>query len=98
MHKDPIKFRYITSGAQSSLKQLSVTVGLILQRCLKIAKNHSAYQNRYYPRNDYYVINSNSDVLQFMFNSNLYSGYKSLTTFDFSTLYTFIPYLQLKDN
>ena len=75
MHKGPIKFRYITSGAQSSLKQLSVTVGLILQRCLKIAKNHSAYHNRYYPRNDYYyVIDSNSDVLQFMFNSNLYSG------------------------
>ena len=87
MHKEPIKFRYITSGAQSSLKQLSVTIGLILQRCLKIAKNHSAYHNRYYPRNDYYVINSNSDVLQFMFNSNLYSGYKLLATFDFSTLY-----------
>ena len=86
MYKDPIKFRYITSGAQSSLKQLSVTVGLILQRCLKIAKNHSAYHNRYYPRNDFYVIDSNSDVLQFMFNSNLYSGYKSLTTFNFSTL------------
>ena len=98
MHKDPIKFRYITSGAQSSLKQLSVTVGLILQRCLKIAKNHSAYHNRYYPRNDYYVIDSNSDVLQFMFNSNLYSGYKSLTTFDFSTVYTSIPHAQLKDN
>ena len=77
---------------------LSVTIGLILQRCLKIAKNHSAYHNRYYPRNDYYVINSNSDVLQFMFNSNLYSGYKSLTTFDFSTLYTSIPHPQLKDN
>ena len=97
-HKDPIKFRYITSGAQSSLKQLSVTVGLILQTCLKIAKNHSAYHNRYYPRNDYYVIDSNSDVLQFMFNSNLYSGYKSLTTFDFSTMYTSIPHAQLKDN
>ena len=33
-----------------------------------------------------------------MFNSNLYSGYKSLTTFDFSTLYTSIPHPQLKDN
>ena len=98
MYKDPIKFRYITSGAPSSLKQLSATVGLILQRYLKIAKNHSAYHNRYYPRNDYYVIDSNSDVLQFMFNSNLDSGYKSLTTFDFSTLYTSIPHPQLKDN
>ena len=33
-----------------------------------------------------------------MFNSKLYSGYKSLTTFDFSTLYTSIPHPQLKDN
>ena len=77
---------------------LSVTIGLILQRCLKIAKNHSAHHNRYYPRNDYYVIDSNSYLLQFMFNSNLYSGYKALTTFDFSTLYTSIPHPQLKDN
>ena len=98
MYKNPIKFRFITSGTQSLLKQLSVTVGVILQRCPKIAKNHSAYHNRYYPRNDYYVIDSNSDVLQFMFNSNLYSFYKSLTTFDFSTLYTSIPHAQLKDN
>ena len=63
-----------------------------------MSKNYSAYHNRYYPSNDYYVLDSNSDVLQFMFNSNLYSGYKSLTTFDFSTLYNSIPHAQLKDN
>ena len=33
-----------------------------------------------------------------MFNSDLHSGYKSLTNFDFSTLYTSIPHSQLKDN
>ena len=41
------------------------------------------------------VIDSNSNVLDFMFNNNLYSGRKGLTTFDFSTLYTSIPHFQL---
>ena len=98
MHKNPVKFRFITSGAQSSLKQLSIAVGLVLQKGLKVAKNNSLYVNNFYPRNDHYVIDSNSDVLDFMFDNNLYSGRKGLTTFDFSTLYTSIPHFQLKDN
>ena len=98
MHKDPIKFRFITSGRDSSLKQLSVAIGLCLQRGLKIARNHSKYSNFFHRRNDYYVIDSNQDVLDFMFSNNLESGRKSVSTFDFSTLYTSIPHDQLKCN
>ena len=73
MHKNPIKFRFITSGRDSSLKQLSVAIGLCLQRGLKIARNHSKYSNFFHRRNDFYVIGSNQDVLDFMFSSNLES-------------------------
>ena len=45
MHKNSIKFRFISSGRDSSLKQLSVAIGLCLQRGLKIARNHSKYSN-----------------------------------------------------
>ena len=98
MHKDPIKFRFITAGSNSSLKQLSVLVGYCLQKCLKVAKNHSDYVNRFYSRNDFYVIDSNKDPLEFMFKNNLSYCRKSISTFDFSTLFTSIPHDQLKDN
>jgi hypothetical protein len=98
MHKNPIKFRFITSGKNTSLTQLSVAVGLCLQRGLRIAKNHSKYSNNFHRRNDFYVIDSNQDVLDFMFENNFMSGRKSITTFDFSTLYTSIPHDQLKVN
>ena len=98
MHKTPTKFRYITSGKCTSLTQLSVAVGLCLQRGLRVAKNQSRYNNKFHRRNDFYVIDSNVDILDFMFNSNLCSGRKDITTFDFSTLYTSIPHDQLKVN
>ena len=98
MHKNPIKFRFITAGRNSSLKQLSVLVGLCLQKCLKVAKNHSNYVNRFYSRNDFYVIDSNKDVLDYIFQNNLGYCRKSISTFDFSTLFTSIPHHQLKDN
>ena len=98
MHKNPIKLRFITSGRDSSLKQLSVAIVLCLQRGLKIARNHSKYSNFFHRRNDFYVIDSNQDVLDFMFSSNLESGRKSVSTFDFSTLYTSIPHDQLQCN
>ena len=98
MHKTPVKFRFITSGKNRSLTQLSVAVGLCLQRGLRIAKNHSKYSNKFHKRNDFYVIDSSQDVLDFMFQNNLCQGSKSITTFDFSTLYTSIPHVQLKSN
>ena len=51
------------------------------------AKNHSVYHNKFYPRNDYYVIDSNEPVLEFINMSNSSSGFKSVNTYDFSTLY-----------
>ena len=64
----------------------------------KVAKNHSDYVNRFYSRNDFYVIDSNKDPLEFMFKNNLSYCRKSISTFDFSTLFTSIPHDQLKDN
>ena len=81
MHKEPIKFRFITSGRNSSLQQLSVAVGLCLKASLQVAKNYSNYSNNFHWRNDFYVIDNNSDVLDFMFENNFISGSKSISTF-----------------
>ena len=98
MHKDPVKFRFITSARDSSLQQLSVVVGLCLKGCLKVTKNYSNYSNKFHRRNDFYVIDNNSSVLDFMFENNFITSNKSVTTFDFSTLFTSIPRDQSKYN
>ena len=97
-HKSPISSRFITSGNACSLQQLSIYLGICLKSMLFSAKNHSVYHNKFYPRNDYYVIDSNEPVLEFINMSNSSSGFKSVNTYDFSTLYTSIPHVQLKDN
>ena len=45
MHKNPVKFRFITPNRDTSLQQLSVAVGVCLQSGLKIVKNNSKYLN-----------------------------------------------------
>ena len=44
-HKNPLGFRCITAGHNSSSKQLSVLVGICLKSMLHSAKNFSRYKN-----------------------------------------------------
>ncbi len=98
MHKNPVKFRCITAGNKSSLQQLSKALGICLKYALNVVKSDSRYNNNFYRRNDYYIIDSNNDVVDFINNCNVLGGRKSVNTYDFSTLYTSIPHQQLKDN
>ena len=98
-HKNPIGFRYITAGYNSSLKQLSVLVGICLKSMLHSAKNYSKYRNRFHNRNDFYVVDGHDEILEFLYSSNnTHKGRKNISTFDFCTLYTSIPHDQLKLN
>ena len=98
-HKNPIGFRYITAGYNSSLKQLSELIGICLKSMLHSAKNFSKYKNRFHKRNDFYVVDGHDDVLEFLYSCNIsHKGRKNISTFDFSTLYTSIPHDQLKGN
>ena len=62
------------------------------------AKNKSIYDNKFHVRNDYFVIDNNEPILDFLNYDNTQKGLKSVSTYDFSTLYTSIPHIQLKDN
>ena len=97
-HKSSIGFRYITSGAACSLQQLSKYIGICLKSLLHSAKNKSIYDNKFHIRNDYYVIDNNEPVLDFINSDNLKKGGKSVSTYDFSTLYTSIPHDQLTNS
>lgn len=97
-HKDPIGFGFITAGYHCTLQQLSVHLGICLKSMLHSAKNYSKYHNRFHNRNDYFVIDGHEEVLDFITTNNSYNSPKSISTFDFSTLYTSIPHDQLKCN
>ena len=85
-HKSPIGFRYITAGTACSLQQLSTYLGVCLKSCLHSALNTSFCDNKFHQRNDYYIIDSNEDILNFVNLNNTTEGFKSINTFDFSTL------------
>ena len=85
-------FRFITSGAACSLQQLSKYVGICPQFLLHSAKNRSLYDNKFHSRNDFYVIDNNETVIDFIYANNLRMGSKSINTCDFSTLYI-LPFL-----
>ena len=61
--------------------------------------NYSTSDSKYYShKKNYYVIDNNADVIQFLSQNNkLQSKHKSLATYDFKTLYTSIPHNLLKD-
>jgi hypothetical protein len=61
-------------------------------------KTFGTVDNKFHSRNDFYVIDNNEPVLDFISANNLKKGSKSINTYDFSTLYTSIPHNQLKDN
>ena len=66
---------------------------------LHSAKNFSRYKNRFHFRNDFFVVDGHDEVLDFLNSCNIvHKGRKSISTFDFSTLYTSIPHHQLKTN
>ena len=100
MHKTPPKFRYITSGVNSSLSVLSEHVGKCLKTLLKAAKNQSNYENKFNGFNDFFIIDDRKEVVELMemMNANRRKGgRKKVSTYDFSTLYTSIPHDKLKD-
>ena len=65
---------------------------------LKSAKNKSSYDNRFHNRNNYFIVDGHDNIIDFLKLSNNRKCPKSISTFDFSTLYTSIPHNQLKDN
>ena len=88
-HKSPVGFRFITSGAACSLQQLSKYVGIFLKSLLHSAENKSLYDDKFHSRSDFFVIDNNEPVIDFIHANNLRMGFKSINTYDFSTLYLY---------
>lgn len=95
LHKSPYKSRFIANSSSCSTTNLSK----LLTTCLSEIKNHmirycdKAYSNSGY--NMFWSIKNSSDVLSKLQKNNF--KVSSISTYDFSTLYTTLPHNLIKD-
>ena len=98
-HKTLTEFRFITSGRHTVINTLSKKIAIGLQSMLKLEKTQCKFNHKFDGIKNYYIIDSNKEVIDFMIVSNLLNpGNKYIKTFDFKTLYTKIPHNKLKEN
>ena len=98
MHKDPVDFRFITSGRDTVLQNLSSNVGKCLNKLISISKTYDQYKIKNID-NCIFIIDNRDAVVNFVSLENFeHVGRKEISTWDFSTLYTKIPHSQLKVN
>ena len=97
MHKIPKKFRYITSARNTIFSSLSENIGRCLKLLLKFAHKSFTYRIQSID-NCIFIVDNRNKVIKFLEKSNIdSSSNKSITNWDFATLYTKIDHNKLKD-
>ena len=85
-HKNPVKFRFITSSCNSINKDVSIVLNLALDAiCNRIEEESESN----------WIIKNNSKVIDTLIHCNdnpILPGNHMIATFDFSTLYTTLPH------
>ena len=95
LHKSPYKQRYIAGSSKCSTKQMSI----LLTKILTVIKDGlETYSDTAFSRNgiNQMWILKNSKTLLDNFKSRSLRKVSSISTYDFSTLYTTIPHSKLK--
>ena len=97
MHKTPIKFRFITASRDTILSDASIAASHCLKLLLKFANTSFMYKVKYID-NSIFIVDNRDKVVEFLENSNKNNNkYKTVSTWDFATLYTKVPHLKLKE-
>ena len=95
LHKKPYKTRFIANSSSCTTTELSK----LLTSCLTTIKNHVIkYCEKVYERSDkslFWSIKNSCEVLNKLKSRGSYAS--SLSTNDFSTLYTTLPHNLIKD-
>ena len=91
-HKNPIKFRYIVASKSCSSKPLSNAICKSLAKVRGERKRYCSKLEKYDGINRYWVIESNQPILDCINELNSTKTAKSITTYDFSNLYTSLPH------
>ena len=97
LHKCPIKFRFIIAAPNCSVKPLSQAVTKIFKLFYRQIETYNAKSQFYSSVKTFWVIQNNENVIKSINKLNTRNNAKSISTFDFSTLYTKIPHQKLLD-
>ena len=92
LHKNPIGSRFIIASAKASLKPLLKDLTCILKLFQKQVENFNDKSRLWSGVSGYWVIQNNSPLIEKIGKINKLNKGKSVSTFDFSTLYTKIPH------
>ena len=95
MHKNPIKFRFIIAAPTCSVKPLSKAVAAIFKQFYYQIEQYNKKSFFYSGVKTFWVIQNNEPVVESINKINKKRRAKSISTFDFSTLYTKIPHDKL---
>ena len=95
LHKNPIKFRFIIAAPSCSIKPLSKALTKIFKLFFRQVQTYNEKSYFYSSVKTFWVIQNNTDVIGCIKRLNKRGSFKSMATFDFSTLYTKIPHEKL---
>ena len=95
MHKNPIKARFIVAAPKCSIKPLSKAITSIFKLLITQTESYNKKLQFFSGVNTFWVISNNQPITNAINKLNNRQRAKSISTFDFSTLYTKIPHDKL---
>ena len=95
MHKNPSGARFIIASAQCSTKPISKVVSVLFSKIFLQIKSFHAKCLFYKNYNRFWVIQNSKTLINRLKDLNKRDKAKTISTFDFSTLYTKLPHADL---
>ena len=95
LHKNPLKFRFIIAAPNCSIKPLSKAITKVFRLFYRQVETYNSKSFFYSQVKTFWVIQNNEHVINSIKRLNKKSSVRSMSTFDFSTLYTKIPHKKL---
>ena len=95
LHKNPVKFHFIIASKQCTVKKLSKNISSIFKLFSDQIDSYNKKTHYFSGIKSYWVIQNRDPVLEVVKKSIARKSAKSVSSFDFSTLYTKIPHDKL---
>ena len=95
MHKNSIKARFIIASPKSSIKPLERTITSVFRLFFRQIQTHNDQCRFFTGVNTIWVVQNKKPVIDAMNGLNKRRKAASVSTFDFSTLYTKLPHNKL---
>ena len=95
LHKNPIKFRFIVAAPNCSIKPLGQTITKLFKLFYRQIEKYNNKSFFYSYTKTFWVTQNNEEVINSIRKLNKRNSVRSMSTFDFSTLYTKIPHDKL---